>query len=461
MRALIVAALALFACAAFGEPRAILPPVWKDDLPEMLERRLIRFAVPYSRTLYFNDGGREFGLSAQLARDFGRYLNRKYRKQLGPRPLAVRLLPTAWNDLLPDIVDGFADVAAGNLMVTESRAKQVDFVPWADGSPNIEVVLTRIDGPAVASVEDLAGRTVHVRKSSSYYVSLQALNDRLRKEGRAPVKIVLVPEDLEDEDMMEMLNAGMLQVIVVDDWKAARWVRALPRVKVNDQAAVGTGGIVGWAIRKDNPVLRAELDAFFAEVGRRPRQTLPAAAMQGAKRLGNNLGTVELQRLQDTLPLFRKYGEQYGFDPLMLAAQAYQLSRLDQRMVSAYGAVGIMQIMPATGAAMKVGNVRTLEPNIHATAKYMDQMMARYFEDADFSETNRNLFAIASYHAGAPHIAKVRAEAERRGLDPNQWFNNVEIIATQRLGVQTTAYVRNVYKYYIAYAFALDERKPA
>jgi membrane-bound lytic murein transglycosylase MltF len=238
-------------------------------------------------------------------------------------------------------------------------------------------------------------------------------------------------------------------------------VRALPRVKVNDQAAVGTGGIVGWAIRKDNPVLRAELDAFFAEVGRRPRQALPAAAMQGAKRLGNNLGTAELQRLQDTLPLFRKYGEQYGFDPLMLAAQAYQLSRLDQRMVSAYGAVGIMQIMPATGAAMKVGNVRTLEPNIHATAKYMDQMMARYFEDADFSETNRNLFAIASYHAGAPHIAKVRAEAERRGLDPNQWFNNVEIIATQRLGVQTTAYVRNVYKYYIAYAFALDERKPA
>ncbi len=458
MRGLILAALALFACTVFAQTPVVPAPIWKDDFHEMLERRLIRFAVPYSRTLYVNDGGRALGLSAQLAGDFERYLNRKYRKQLGKRALTVRLLTTPWNDLLPDVADGFADVAAGTLALTEGGSKLVDFVAPADAAPNIEVVLTRVDGPPIEAVEDLAGKTVHVRKSSTYQDSLQVLNERLRREGKAPVKIAHVPDDLDDEDMMEMLNAGTLQVIVVDDWKARLWTRSLPRIRLHDQAAVGTGGIVGWAIRRDNPELRAELEAFFEEAGRRPRR-FEAPQAPGVKPVRNNLGDADLKRLQNALPLFRKYGEEYGFDPLMLAAQAYQLSRLDQSMESPSGAIGVMQVLPAIGATMKVGNIRSIEPNIHAATKYMDQLLARHFEEAEFTAANRTLFAIASYQAGAPSIAKMRTEAERRGLDPNQWFNNVEIVAGQRLGLRTTAFVRNVYKYYVAYTLALDERR--
>jgi len=221
---------------------------------------------------------------------------------------------------------------------------------------------------------------------------------------------------------------------------------------------VGAGGIVGWAIRRDNPELRAELESFFEDVGKR-KYRFAGVYAQGLRPLRNNLGDAELKRLQDTLPLFRKYGEEYGFDPLLLAAQAYQLSRLDQTAESVYGAIGIMQVTPAVGAAMKVGNIRTVEPNIHAATKYMDQLLARNFEDAELSETNRTLFAIASYQAGAPDIARMRTEAERRGLDPNQWFNNVEIVTAQKLGLRTSAYVRDVYKYYVAYRLALDERR--
>jgi membrane-bound lytic murein transglycosylase MltF len=480
MRGLLLAGLLLVAAAAYAEPpgapatAATRPAVkpqprpapaseWKGDFEQMLERRRIRFAIPYNRTLYFNDRGRELGLSAGLARDFERYLNRKYRKRLGKRPLVVQLIPTPRDELLPAVVDGLADVAAGDLTVTEGRSKLVDFVAPPNRKPETELVLTRTDGPAMPSIEDLAGKTVHVRKSSSYHESLQALNDRFKREGKAPVRLAPVPEELEDEDMMEMLNAGLLQAIVVDDWKARLWAQILPHVRVNDQAAVGAGGVVGWAIRKDSPALRAELVAFFEQAHN--RQAVHEArwreAMQRVKQIGNNTGDAELKRFQDTLALFRKYGERYDFDPLMLAAQAFQQSALEQRRENYLGAIGVMQIMPDTGAELRVGDIRAIEPNIHGGAKFMDQLMARYFEDATFDEDNRTLFACASYHSGPRNIAKMRTEAERRGLDPNQWFDNVEIVAGEKLGIGATSYVRNIYKYYVSYKLALDDPKMA
>jgi membrane-bound lytic murein transglycosylase MltF len=156
------------------------------------------------------------------------------------------------------------------------------------------------------------------------------------------------------------------------------------------------------------------------------------------------------------LKIFEKYGRKYGFDPLMLAAQGYQESRLDQKKRSLAGAIGIMQLMPATGAAMKVGNIKITEPNIHAGAKYMDHLMAQYFRDAKFSEADRALFPFAAYNAGPGRIVNMRKAAAKRRLDPNKWFNNVEIVTAGKIGIQTTTYVRNIYKYYVAYKLMVD-----
>jgi membrane-bound lytic murein transglycosylase MltF len=134
--------------------------------------------------------------------------------------------------------------------------------------------------------------------------------------------------------------------------------------------------------------------------------------------------------------LFQKYGNQYSFDPLMLAAQGYQESQLNQNAKSHVGAVGVMQLMPATGEQMKVGDIHLTEANIHAGAKYMDQLMTTYFGDAHFSEGNRPLFAFAAYNCGAGNVAKARKTAEGRGLDPNKWFNNVELVIAQQIGTQ-------------------------
>jgi membrane-bound lytic murein transglycosylase MltF len=431
---------------------------WKGDFDGMVERRQVRVLVPYSRTLYYNDKGRERGVVADTVRDFEQYINRKYAKKLGKRPITVVMIPTTRDELLKDVDDGLGDIAAGNLTATDERRKIVDFVAPADQKPVSELVVTGPKSPAIATADDLSGKTVHVRKASSYYESLAALNVRLKKDGKPPASLVLVPDALEDEDLLEMLNAGLLEAIVVDDWKARIWAQVLPKIKVNDGAVVRSGGLVGWAIRKDSLKLQEILSEFYANVIK--KQNLLEARKKEyssrVKQLKDPTTSADWKRFQQTLALFRKYGDKYTFDPLMLAAQGYQESALNQNAKSAVGAIGVMQVMPATGAELKVGDITLTEPNIHAGAKYMDQLMTRYFPDANFDETNRTLFAFASYNAGAGRIAQMRKESQKRGLDPDKWFNNVEIVTAEKVGLETTTYVRNIYKYYVAYKLTLD-----
>jgi len=458
----LAAAVTAFACcaaAAAGESatsaRAISTQdsAYKADLDGLIERRTIRVAAPYSRTLYYNDKGRERGVSAELVRDFERWINHKYKKELGNRPITVVIRPMTRDRLLPSVVEGLADIAVGNLTITPERQKIVDFVFKEGAEPVRELVLTGPKSPRIPTVESLAGKTVDVRKASSYYESLVALNKRFAAEGRPEIDLVLVPDALEDEDLMEMLNSGLVDAIVVDDWKARLWVPLLPRVRINEKAVVRTGGQLGWAIRKKSPELAGLLGEYYAGYVR--KQGVHAQAVRNSqeimKRLNDPASVAERKRFEHTIALFRKYGAKYGFDPLMLAALGYQESQLDQKARSSQGAIGIMQIMPATARTLKVGDIGIAENNIHAGTLYMDRLMSTYLADGHFDETNRSLFAFASYNAGPGAIQRVRAEAKKRGLDPNKWFNNVELVAAEKIGMQTTTYVRNIYKYYVAY----------
>jgi membrane-bound lytic murein transglycosylase MltF len=428
------------------------------DFDQMLERRRIRVLVPYSRSLYFNDNGHEMGLAAENIRDFERWINKKYAKQLAKRPLTVLIIPTTRDKLLPEVVKGLGDIAAGNLTVTAERLKTVDFASPVKQSGVKELIVTGPKSPAIASQGDLAGKTIHVRKASSYYESLNELNGRFKKEGKAAAKLLLVPDALEDEDMMEMLNAGLLGVIVVDDWKAKMWAPVLPKIKVNQQVVVRESGKTGWAIRKGSPKLEAEILDFMQNYLQ--KQSVVAVRlkkyMSRVKQMKDPTGTSEWKRFEETLALFQKYGQQYNFDPLMLAAQGYQESQLNQKAKSRGGAVGVMQVLPSTGKELKVGDIRIIEPNIHAGSKYMDHLMTKYFPDTRFTENERTLFAFASYNCGPTKISAMRKEAGRRGLDPNTWFNNVEIVTAENVGMETTTYVRNIYKYYVAYRLQLD-----
>jgi len=430
------------------------------DFDAILDRRLIRVLVPYGRTLYINELGHERGLTAGLMRDFERYLNKQYKDKLGKRPLTLVIIPTTRDQLIPGLLAGKGDIAAGNLTVTETRLAQVDFVAPRDRKGVRELVVTGPKSPALTKLDDLSGKTVHVRKSSSYFESLNALNARFKKEGKAPVKLVLLPDALEDEDAMEMLNVGLLQILVVDDWKAQFWAKILPAIVVHDDLVVRDEGYIGWAIRKQSPKLQQAITDFYLNYVK--KQSLTEVRMQQelqrVKQITSNTEDAELKRFTQTIGLFERYGTEYHFDPLMLAAQGFQESQLKQSARSHVGAIGIMQLMPATGKELAVGDIRVTESNIHAGAKYLDLLMSRYFPDAHFSETDRALFAFASYNAGPAKIAKMRKEASARGLSPDKWFNNVEIVVAEKVGVETTTYVRNIYKYYAAYRLVQDAR---
>jgi membrane-bound lytic murein transglycosylase MltF len=444
--------------AAAGAPAgarqlAISNQPWIGDFDAMLERRLIRVYSPYSRSLYFIDKGRERGVGAELVRDFERWVNQKYAKQLGKRPLTVVIVAATRDRLLTDLTDGNADIAIGNLTVTPEREKIIDFVAPDDKVVNVEIVVTGPASPPIASIDDLSGKTLHVRKASSYYQSVEAVNEKLRAGGKPAINVVLVPDALEDEDMLEMLNAGILQTMVVDDWKAKLWAQVLPKINVHDEIVLRPPTKKGWAIRKNSPQLAAVLNEFYVSWAKK-QGVIPYRQqqyMKTIKALNDPRASSDFKRFQDTIALFRKYGTQYNFDPLMLAAQGYQESALDQTKKSPVGAIGVMQLMPATGQSLKVGDITVTEANVHGGTKYMDQLMTQYFNDAKFDEQNRTLFAFASYNAGPGNISKMRKEAEKRGLDPDKWFNHVEVVTAEKIGMETTTYVRNIFKYYVSY----------
>jgi membrane-bound lytic murein transglycosylase MltF len=430
------------------------------DLDAMLETHVVRVLVPYSRTLYFNDRGKQRGLTADTLRDFEIFLNKKYGKK--GQPISVVALPTTRDRLLSGLVEGRGDIAAGNIAITAARDRTVDFSkPIAEGIA--EVVVTGAKGPQLASLDDLGGRQVHVRRSSSYYASLEALNARLRKAGKPLVRIVAVPDALEDEDLMDMVAAGLLQITVVDDWKAGIWAGMLRgRLKVWRKLPLGEGVSIGWAFRPRSPKLEAAVNQFI--------DLYPSSREQRFHDYPNYLAELrhatadaDWKRFEHTIKLFRKYAPRYGFDYLMVAAQGYQESGLDQSARSHKGAIGVMQLMPATGAALNVGDIAVEEVNIHGGIKYLRQIQ-RQVAGEGLDENNRMLFAFAAYNAGPARVAALRAEAAKLGLDPNVWFNNVEIVAARRVGQQTVLYVRNIYKYYVAYKLqlaTLEERRAA
>lgn len=429
--------------------------VFKGDFEAMKKRRLIRIAVPYSRTLFFNDKGVQRGLTAENIQAFERWLNTKYKT--GSHPITVYAIPVTRDRMLPMLIDGKADIAAGNLTITAERDAKVDFSQPLDLDVD-EVIVTGPASPALASLDDLAGKEVHVRPTSSYHESLKRLNESFSKAGKPPMVLHQMPDALEDEDLMDMVNAGMIGIIVVDDWKAKLWANMLTGLKVHESLKLNEGGRVGWAFRENSPQLAAIVNEFLAN----QRQIMGSATQRMAafqkrqKGLKNATTNSDWQRFEQSVELFKVYGERYQFDYLMMTAQGFQESGLNQQAKSQVGAIGIMQIMPATGKELGVGDITKTEANIHGGIKYMRRLIDVYFPDADFDDTNRTLFAFAAYNAGPGRIAKLRKEAEAEGLDHDKWFNNVELIAAKRVGQETVGYVRNIYKYYTAYKMQLE-----
>lgn len=427
-----------------------------DDLNGLIRRRQIRALVAWSRTDYFLDQGRQRGASYESIVAFERWINRRYKRLL--RPIHVVIIPVARDEMITMLEQGRGDIAVATLTITPERSKRIDFsAPIYTGTN--EVVVSERLSTLVPDRFALSGKSLFVRASSSYAGSIVSLNGELIAAGMPPAEIRYADEHLEDEDILELVNTGAIQRTVVDDYKAQLWAEVLPGIRI-DQATVRQNASLAWGVRKHTPKLKSLVDEFVRghRIGTEFGNVLARRYYGSTNHINQPLSAAELKRYDQVIGLFRKYGEMYGFDPLLLTAQAFQESGLEQSARSSEGAVGIMQVLPRTGRAMKVGDIYKTEPNIHAGVKYLRHIADTYLDDPGIDNYNRTLLAFAGYNAGPGNLAKARRLARHRRLDPNTWFHNVEHTMGDAVGVQPVQYVANISKYYLAYKLVEEQR---
>jgi membrane-bound lytic murein transglycosylase MltF len=427
------------------------------DFDEMVKRRSIRVGVTFNRTHYFVDKGEERGLTAESLKQFETDLNQDLKT--GNLKVHVVIVPMSRDQLYPALASGKIDMVAAMVTVTPEREKLAAFSEPTRTGVN-QVVVTGPGAPKLATVDDLAGREVFVRKGSIYDESLVRLNTHLKASGKPAVVIDEAPAVFEDDDVLEMVNAGLVPITVVDDYLAEFWSKVFPNITVHPDLALMTGGSLAVAFRKENPQLREVVNTWIRKHGKGDafRNVIERRYLQSVKYVKNAAADAERKKLDAVIELFKKYAAEYDVDYMLMAAQGYQESTLDHSVRSPVGAIGVMQVMPPTGAELKVGDISEVEPNIHAGVKYMRFMMDQYFKDEPMDTLNKALMTFASYNAGPGRVRQLRREAEKKGLDPNVWFGNVERIASERIGRETVTYVSNIYKYYITYRLLAEQR---
>lgn len=425
---------------------------WKGDLDGILKRGFVRLATANSPLYFSADGLDQRGIAVEVAREFETFLDKAYPKK--GRNIRVILMPMARDKILPAVAEGRADVAAANLTITPDRSSEVAFSEPNNKSVR-EIVVTGPGVPAFASFDDLAEIKLHIRKSSSYFEHLAALNEQRQSEGKPAIAVEPMDEYLEDHDLLEMVDAGLLPAIVVDDHKAAIWDQVFENITLQPDLAVNEGGEIAWAVRQDSPEFLATVNDFLKTIrkGTLLGNVLIKRYIKNPKWIQNVRSEEALDRFEDTLEIIRRYAGEYDFDWLMITAQGYQESQLDQSKESSAGAIGIMQVLPSTAKDPNVNipDISTPENNIHAGVRYLRFLRSNYFEDPEIAPVDQVLLAFGAYNAGPGNIRKARKRAVKLGLDPNVWFNNVEIAAAKSISREPVIYVRNIYKYYVAY----------
>ena len=450
--------LLLASALGFAETKTA-PEIWSGSYSEMLQRGEIRIAVPYDRTIYISDKGTPRGLSVEISKGLAHWINAKYATQFRSKPLSVKLVPTRSAELLNSLTTGRADIVLGDIGLYEPIPNSQQFIINHSSKTEQEVLVTGPSSPPLQKMTDLSGQTVYGSRNTNFQTTLSALNKELKQEGKLPVNLISPLGNLDDEDLLEMLNSGLISYVIVGDWKFKLWQSIYRNIVMHQELAAKDAGWVGWVVRSSNQDLNDDLLGFYQsddfEKSRSAfRQEDYKAHLKGLK---DPIDKTAWTRFESMRPLFERFGAEYKLNPLFIASLGFQETLLNQAAVSAVGAIGVMQLMPVTGMSLGVGDIHLLEPNIHAGADYMNQLISKYFPDAQFDGNNRSLFAVASYNIGPNNVAKARDQAKQFGFDPDRWFGNVEFIATERMGYEPMIYVRNVYKYYMSYRLKLRE----
>ena len=433
---------------------------YTDDLGSLVEKRYIRVLTTFNKTNFFLSGSKSLGFEYSLLKEYEKFLNKGNKRS--DLQVVFEFIPVSSDQLIPRLVNGLGDIAAAGLTITPERLREVDFTsPYLSGINEVVIANKGITG--LKTLEDLSGRKVFVRQSSSYCDSLLSLNKKLSKRGVPPVKIVKADENLETEDILELVNSGAIPITISDSHIAGIWSGIFKNLQILSHLKVREGSKIAWMVRKNNPQLKESLNRFIKthKKGTLLGNIYFNRYYKSTKWIKNPLASQERKKLHKYTALFKKYASRYGFDWMLIMALAYQESGLDNKKKNPSGAVGMMQVMPSTAAGRNIGirDVHLVENNIHAGVKYLAFLRDRYFSDKEFRDRDRVRFTLAAYNAGPAKIKRIRELAGKMGLDPNRWFRSVEMAALKVIGQETVRYVSNINKYYVLFNISTKSEK--
>jgi len=421
---------------------------WTGDLDGIEQRGFIRVAIPHNPLFLAYQGEEAVGLAAERMRELERFLTKRTGSRIG-----VMVMPTARDELIPALIGGRADLVDANLTVIGDREELIAFSDPIRDSVE-ELVITGPGAPEVESFDDLVATGLFLRPSSSYFAHVAALNQARSTAGKPPIPIRAVNELLEDNDLIEMVEVGLIPAIVMDDHKARLWAQEFGSVTIHETLSVNQGGRTALGFRKDSSKLKAALDDFVATIrtGSLLGNIFDKRYLKSSRWIENLDLEDDSETEKEVVGLIRKYAERYGIDWTLIVAQAFQESRLDQAKTSEAGAVGVMQILPSTAGDPSVGipDITTPENNVHAGIRYLTNLRETYFDDPDIRDLDRVLLSLAAYNAGPGNIRKARRRAKKMGLDPNRWFNHVEVATQKAVSGEPVIYVRNIFRYAVS-----------
>jgi membrane-bound lytic murein transglycosylase MltF len=429
------------------------------DLDELMKHRRIRALITVNPISFFYVKGKPAGISFEAVQEFERFINKKYKTRA--LKVKVTFIPMRPDQLEAALTEGLGDVIAQGIVITPAREERVAFTNPIQRNV-AQIVVTGKDVPVGSGFDDLGGKPIYVNPVTFAYESLKRISDERQKAGKPPLTIEAADKALMSDDLVQMVNAGLIPATVGFKARSELWAKVLPNIELHPDMIVASGVDTGWVVRKNNPKLK-ELLNEFVEINREGTSfgnTLLRRYLQNTKWVKNSTNTKEMKKFVAYVDFFTKYSDQYNFDYLMIAAQGYQESLLDQSKRSPAGAVGVMQVIPKYAAAspINVKDVRTADKNIQAGVKMLRHITDTYFNDPAISQVDKTLFTFASYNAGPNRIARLRKNAAKDGLDPNKWFGNVELEVAKDIGQETVTYVDNIYKYYVAYKLTWQEK---
>ncbi|MBJ9977296.1 transglycosylase SLT domain-containing protein [Pseudomonas sp. S75] len=418
------------------------------DLPQIRASKVLKVLVNQSRNSSGEVKGEPVGVEYYRLRALEHALNARMDPQ---QRITLEIVPRAKEQLIGALLRGEGDLVAPGELVDAAQLRDV-----AASAPVLDQVTLQLVGRqgdrTFTRPDQLSGRTVALTSASAAGPVIEQINQQLALRKRAPIKIEWVDPTLAVEDVLEMVQAGIYPLTVVERPIAQRWARVMPKLRVNGRVALGRPQAVRWYARKDAVELMLGVDRFLASYRAPDNQDAAFERIYRRQyRVQNPLARQDRQRLASVRGVLQKHAAEQQIDWLNLAALAFKESTLDPGARGMGGAHGLMQVTPSAAQRVGVSDTATVDGNVQASARYLALIRRKFFSSPQLNERERMAFVLAAYNLGPERVQAMRAQARRRGLNGNQWFFQTERIAMEEAGMGTVTFVNSVNKYFLAF----------